>query len=254
MYRFSNCLLQAHKGVSTDAPENTMPAYRLAKEQGYDLIEADPKFTRDNVCVMLHDKTLNRTVRINGEKLTEEMPIASLTYAEICELDVGEWKDPAFRGTKIPLLRDLLTFGKEAEIEVKIDNVMEKFPIEQQEMLFDEVRSYGGKVGITGAHLDFLARVASALPKATIHYDGPIEEEALNALDQIAAGHELYIWARYDNAKTAFNKNEPINPEMAALIKQHGKLGIWILSKEEEMAEAIALGADIVETNGEIKP
>ena len=36
--------LQAHRGVSTDAPENTFAAYRAAVEQGYDIIELDPKF------------------------------------------------------------------------------------------------------------------------------------------------------------------------------------------------------------------
>ena len=42
MYRNTNCKLQAHRGVSTDAPENTMAAFRMAVEQGYDIIEFDP--------------------------------------------------------------------------------------------------------------------------------------------------------------------------------------------------------------------
>ena len=254
MYRNTQCLMQAHKGVSTEAPENTMPAYRLAVEQGYDLIEADPKFTKDNICVMLHDKTLNRTARLNGQELTEEVAVADLTYGQLADYDVGIWKGDAYCGVKIPRLRELLTLGKETGIAIKIDNVMERFTPEQQEILLEEVRSYGGDVGITGAHLDFLARVARALPEATIHYDGPVDEDSLNALDEIAAGHKLFIWARYDNKKTAWNKNRPVDEELAAMIKRHGKLGVWILSMEEEMARALALGADVVETNGEIKP
>lgn len=54
MYRNTNCRLQAHRGVSTDAPENTMAAFREAVKQGYDTIEFDPKFTKDGVCVILH--------------------------------------------------------------------------------------------------------------------------------------------------------------------------------------------------------
>ena len=34
-----DCKLQAHRGVSTDYPENTMPAFAGAVEQGYDIIE-----------------------------------------------------------------------------------------------------------------------------------------------------------------------------------------------------------------------
>ena len=41
MYRDTNCKLQAHRGVSTDAPENTMTAFRLAVEAGVDMIIAN---------------------------------------------------------------------------------------------------------------------------------------------------------------------------------------------------------------------
>ena len=53
----------AHRGVASEAPENTMAAYRLAVAQGYDVIERDPSFTKDGVCVLYHDKTLTRTCR-----------------------------------------------------------------------------------------------------------------------------------------------------------------------------------------------
>ena len=99
-----------------------------------------------------------------------------------------------------------------------------------------------------------MEKAAKALPEITIHYDGPVDEENLKALDRIAAGHKLYIWARYENKKTAWNKNRPVDEELAAMIKKHGKLGVWILSEQAEMAHAVALGADVVETNGEIKP
>ena len=56
-------LYQAHRGVGTEYPENTMPAFRAAVEQGYALIELDPCFTLDGQCAILHDRTLNRTCR-----------------------------------------------------------------------------------------------------------------------------------------------------------------------------------------------
>ena len=42
--------------------------------------------------------------------------------------------------------------------------------------------------------------------------------------------------------------------ELADRIKQCAKLGIWILSSYEDYDFAESLGADIVETNGLIKP
>ena len=68
MYRNTNCKLQAHRGVCTEAPENTMAAFRLAVEQGYDIIEFDPKMTKDKdgkpVPVMGKNKKGQQAVQI----------------------------------------------------------------------------------------------------------------------------------------------------------------------------------------------
>ena len=39
--------LQAHRGVSTEYPENTMASFEAAVLQGYDVIELDPNYTAD---------------------------------------------------------------------------------------------------------------------------------------------------------------------------------------------------------------
>ena len=36
--------LQAHRGVCSECPENTFAAFRTAVDEGYDIIELDPKF------------------------------------------------------------------------------------------------------------------------------------------------------------------------------------------------------------------
>ena len=43
--------LQAHRGVSYEYPENTMIAYQAAIDQGYGIIELDPKYTADGKIV-----------------------------------------------------------------------------------------------------------------------------------------------------------------------------------------------------------
>ena len=134
MYRNTNCKLQAHRGVSTDAPENTMAAFRLAVAQGYDIIEFDPKCTKDDVVIVLHDKTLNRTGRIAGVPFGEEkVKITDLTFAELSDIDVGEWFDKKYCGEHIPSLAQALDYMKSVDIEAKIDNVVQKFTQEQIE-------------------------------------------------------------------------------------------------------------------------
>ena len=116
-------LYQAHKGVSTENPENTMPAFRAAVEQGYDVIELDVAPTKDLRFVLLHDKLLNRTARLpDGSPLPEEVPLSEITYGEALEYDFGIWFSEKFRGTKIPLFDDVLAFAKEKGVKLKIDN------------------------------------------------------------------------------------------------------------------------------------
>ena len=82
-------ILEAHRGVSAYYPENTLSAYAAAKALGYGMIELDNKFTADNRCVCLHDRTLNRTARYaDGSKLAEELltnPAAP--YRPVCFID-----------------------------------------------------------------------------------------------------------------------------------------------------------------------
>ncbi|MCC7161124.1 MAG: glycerophosphodiester phosphodiesterase [Anaerolineae bacterium] len=90
-------LVLAHRGASAYAPENTLAAFRLAREMGADGIELDVQLTRDMVPVVIHDETVNRTA--DGQGTVTEM-----TIGEIARLDAGSWQDERFRGEQIPTL------------------------------------------------------------------------------------------------------------------------------------------------------
>lgn len=105
----------AHRGASYDAPENTLPAMRLAWEQGADAIELDLWLSRDGRLVVFHDAD---TRRFGGpaRKVSEQ------TWAELQQLDVGAWKDPRFKGERIPTLEAVLATvptGRRAVLEIK---------------------------------------------------------------------------------------------------------------------------------------
>ena len=85
----------AHRGYSADAPENTLVAYRLAKEKGFSYVECDISFTKDGVAVLLHDATIDRTTNATGN-------ISDLNYDEIKDLDAGSWFDEKYKDEKIP--------------------------------------------------------------------------------------------------------------------------------------------------------
>ncbi len=86
----------AHRGASFDAPEETVPAYILARELGADYLEMDIQRTRDGVLIVLHDNTLERTTNISEvypDRVKE--PLSSFTLAEIKHLDAGSWFNKA---------------------------------------------------------------------------------------------------------------------------------------------------------------
>ena len=107
---------------------------------------------------------------------------------------------------------------------------------------------------MTCARLPNVERVARELPDAAIHYDGFVDDEALAFLDGHGLGRELYIWLRFHNERTAWNKNPPVTAEYAEKVKAHGRLGIWLIDHEGEMPAVCGFEPWVVETNGGVRP
>ena len=88
----------AHRGYSSFAPENTLPAYIMAYDMGFSYVECDLMWTSDEEPVLLHDASIDRTSDGTGN-------IAELTLAQARNYDYGSWKSAVYTGTLIP------TFG-----------------------------------------------------------------------------------------------------------------------------------------------
>ena len=86
----------AHRGASFDAPEETIPAYTVARDLGADYLEMDIQRTKDGVLIALHDDTLERTTNI-AEVFPKRVkdPLNTYTLAEIKQLDAGSWFNKA---------------------------------------------------------------------------------------------------------------------------------------------------------------
>lgn len=119
----------AHRGYSTVAAENTISAYKAARLSGFDYVETDVRFTSDDVPVLLHDSTIDRTSNGTGR-------ISSLTYDYVRTLDFG--------GERIPSFEEFIKFckytGLHPYIEFKNDGT---YSNEQIESLYNLVKKYG---------------------------------------------------------------------------------------------------------------
>jgi glycerophosphoryl diester phosphodiesterase len=107
-------LIVAHRGASRDAPENTIPAFKQAWEQGADAIEGDFHLTQDGHIVCIHDDNTKRVSKTN-------MVVRNSTLAELRALDVGSHHDDGFKGITIPTLLEVFsTIPEQKTIYIEI--------------------------------------------------------------------------------------------------------------------------------------
>ena len=94
-------LTAAHRGYSSVSPENTLAAYAAAMRAGAEFVEIDVHTTADDVPVVMHDQTVDRTTNGTGD-------VATLESSYVAGLDAGSWFSPAFAGQPAPTFQQVL--------------------------------------------------------------------------------------------------------------------------------------------------
>jgi glycerophosphoryl diester phosphodiesterase len=117
-------LVHGHRGARARRPENTIPAFRYAIEQGADVLELDLAVTKDNVLVVSHDPLINPSICTGGKT---GVPIHTLTVAELQQYDCGSLRNPRFPtqvpvpGTRIPTFDEVLDLAPLGSFEFNVE-------------------------------------------------------------------------------------------------------------------------------------
>ena len=118
----------AHRGVTRNDQENTLPAYHQAFSEGADGLEIDVRLSKDEKPIIFHDEDTSRLFKKNLE-------IKNTTFFELKALGNNE--------NRIPLLDEVLDFlpqNKECFIEIKSDAntvpFLDKLRIEKKNITF----------------------------------------------------------------------------------------------------------------------
>ncbi len=94
-----------HRGASRYAPENSLAAIQRAVSLKADYIEIDVRTTSDSKCVLMHDRTVDRTSSGSGV-------VNNLTAQALAKVDIGTWFGKPFRDQRVPGLSEgLASFG-----------------------------------------------------------------------------------------------------------------------------------------------
>ena len=224
--------ISAHRGFSTRAPENTLPALQAALDAGADVAEIDVKLTADGHLVLMHDDTLNRTTTGSG-------PVLAMTLEEIRKLDAGSWFGPEYAGTPVPTLEEVLEWSQgRLGILLEMKNCPERDPKFIDEVIATiERHNARGYVFPAGFDHPSVAEVSRRRPDWTV-------EIIMNCrlCDPVGA------------AQAAGSRLVSLEPEYAvaedvAAMHAAGIAVLTTLLSVEHGADLLAMGIDIFEAN-----
>ena len=103
-----------HRGAAGLAPENTLSSIKKAYKLGLIFIEIDVKVTKDNIPILLHDDTINRTTNKLGK-------CSNYNFNELSNLDAGSWFSKKYRNERILSLSDCIKFINKKNIGLNIE-------------------------------------------------------------------------------------------------------------------------------------
>lgn len=226
--------IQAHRGASEVAPENTLAAFRQAVRMGTDGIECDIHATKDGVYVVCHDDTIDRTSNGSGR-------IAEKTYAELCHYDFGSWKDMQFAGEKLPTLEQMLeVVGGLRIINIEVKDLRDNTR-EDIEAFYAILTRHGvvDRVLVSSFRLEILKDLKRYYPNLRTAY------LYVDAADKAA------MEAAVDSGCFAIHPSGGnLTPELVDEAHRKGlAVNVWTIDNEEEMRRLAGWGCDGLITN-----
>lgn len=96
----------AHRGASGERPENTLSAIEQALEERADWVEIDVQETADGEVVIAHDSDFMKLAGV-------DLKVWQATMADLNEIDIGSWFDPAYASERTASLREVLLAAKD---------------------------------------------------------------------------------------------------------------------------------------------
>ena len=171
--------LCAHRGFSTVAPENSLPAFGSAVALGANEIEFDLWWTKDGEIVSIHDATLDRVSNGKGK-------VFDHTYEELLKLDFGSKTGKHFAGLKILRFEEILAkLSCHTIMNIHMKDVGKEWDEAHVKKVLRLIDAYDARAHVyfmssCGPLQDQLARLAPDIPRCMGYAPGKdIVDEAI---------------------------------------------------------------------------
>ncbi|MHB8708388.1 MAG: glycerophosphodiester phosphodiesterase [Desulfuromonadales bacterium] len=224
-------LIEAHRGDSANAPENTLAAFARALASAVPSIELDVHPARDGTLMVIHDDTVDRTSDGAGA-------VGDMTVDELRRLDVGAKFGPAFIGERIPQLSEVLKLvaptPAQLNVEIKVSPAGTNVPRAVARLL----RRFGkqGEYIVSSFDLSCLLRVRALDPEIT--------------LALIGNGPEVLARARQHGLPWINCNHRTVDKELVARAHRQGiRVSVWTVDDPKTLPVWRRMGVDKICTN-----
>lgn len=225
-----NIEVTAHRGASIDYPENTMIAFKKAKEYGANWVELDVQETLDGVIVVSHDSNLKRVTGKNIE-------INDVNYEQIENISVSAKFGDKYKDEYIPNLDTVIIWAKDNNMKLNIELKPTGKEIDLEKTVVDIISNHDFEknVVVTSSKYESLKNVKKYNKNVKTIY-----------VLSIAFGDISDL--RYADGFSVEASN--INKSLIKKIHKSGKeIYAWTVNKEESINKMIKLNVDNIITD-----
>jgi glycerophosphoryl diester phosphodiesterase len=219
----------AHRGLSLEAPENTLLAFLKALTSGATHLETDVQVTRDGVAVLSHDPDL---VRLAGRKER----VDQLTMAELRRINLGA-------GQSFVSLGEALDTFPEARFNIDVKSAGAAEPTARAVLDAGATR----RVLITSYSEERRSRTTALLPGVATSASSPVLLKALLA-SRVGltgrAGQALRGFAAVQ-VPERYGRLRVVTPRFIRVMHAIGvEVHVWTVNEPAAMSRLLDLGVD----------
>ncbi len=233
---FLNNGVTAHRGNSSEFPENTMTSFESALKTGADWIELDVKKTKDGHLVVIHD---DNTARIGND----DVNVSETSYRELRKIDAAyqfrKQNKLYVPECKIPPLSEVITLIRKQG--------RTRLSIQPKENVVKEVIHMAEKmdalewIGFNDGNLNLMLEVKNTKPDLPVFWDvGPCDVE----------NNDFIETAKRNHFETIVVYEPCIDKDVIRGIHDAGiSAGGWTINDPETMKKLFVAGIDRLYTD-----
>jgi len=230
----------AHRGITTDAPENTITAFQRAVDLGADAIELDVRLSSDRIPMVFHDYYLEGVTSVSG-------PIFNYSAEQLREVVVHNRNRPGPITDRIPTLPEVLEqFGGKIGLEIEIKGPEPEAPGIIGNVL-RKYKNHWGLISVTSFEPALLLAIQKECPGISSDLLFPLSEPWMKP-DVVA--YQAIQSARLAQAGVVHLHTTQLIDEVVNPIQRQGiEVHAWDVDDLHSLEQAVDLGVKRICTN-----